>query len=118
MKLTIRDLAVSAVLGIYPEEQAAPREFVMTIELEYDAAAAIAEDDFAHAVDYAALETEMRGMVASRRWNLIETLAHATAKFVVDSHDKVALATVTIDKPQAMRYAASVAATATYIRER
>jgi dihydroneopterin aldolase len=116
MKLSIHALPIEARLGIYAEEQAELRTFTIDLTLEYDATIAVAEDDFAHAVDYAALEENLRSLAASRPWQLVETLAYHLAKSVVDSHNRVAWALVTVHKPQAMRYAQDVTLQVKYQR--
>lgn len=114
MKLFIEQLPIETRLGIFDEEQAEVRIFTVDIELEYNAAQAIAGDDFAYAVDYAVLEGGIRAHASSKNWQLVETLADSIANYVGESHILIQNVIVTVHKPQAMRFAKNVSLRAYY----
>lgn len=118
MKLKMTALPIDTRLGVYAEEQAEIRTFTLDMELEYDATKAIAEDALQYAIDYAELETDIREFVASRSWQLVETLVYETAKRVAERYAPVQYAQVTVHKPQAMRYAENVSLQAVYHKQK
>lgn len=111
MEMKIKNLRFPAVIGVHEWEKKYTRQFVMQIELEYDAAMAAATDEIIYAVDYTAVEAMIMRLAASRSWQLIETLVEATATMVMEEFPSVSTVAVTLEKPQAMHHSESVGVT-------
>jgi len=107
-RILIRDLALRCVIGVFPEERRAPQDVVINIALETDTRAAARSDSLADAVDYKSLKKEIVALVEQNSFQLLETLADRIAALCT-ARPGVRRATVTVDKPGALRYARSVA---------
>jgi FolB domain-containing protein len=112
MQLHIKNLRFPAIIGIHEWEKARERQFIMQITLQYDAAKAIASDDFTYALDYTGIEKTILSFIASQPWNLIETLASRCAAHLLATFLQIQEIEISIEKPQAMYFAESVTATA------
>jgi dihydroneopterin aldolase len=75
-RLFLRNLAVSARLGIHDFERA-PQRVLVTVELYLDPATLPKTDRIAEAVDYDAVRSDIVALAASRHFNLQETFVDA-----------------------------------------
>ncbi|MBI2423288.1 MAG: dihydroneopterin aldolase [Candidatus Hydrogenedentes bacterium] len=107
-KIYIRDLQVSCIVGIYPEERTAKQEVLINVVLETDLARACRSDDIADTVNYKEVKKTILRMVEASEFYLIERMADAIAAICLDTPG-VQRTTVTVDKPGALRFARSVA---------
>ena len=107
-RIYIRDLALRCVIGVYPEERREKQDVIVNIVLECDHSAAAKSDDLNDAVDYKGIKKNVIQLVEASAFNLIETLADRIVQLCL-SNPKVQRATVTVDKPAALRFARSVA---------
>ena len=107
-KIYIRDLALRCIIGVYPEEKREKQDVIINIVLECDHSAAAKSDNLDDAIDYKGLKKAVIKLVEASHFNLIETLADRIAQLCLQ-HPKVQRATVTVDKPAALRFARSVA---------
>jgi dihydroneopterin aldolase/D-erythro-7,8-dihydroneopterin triphosphate epimerase len=107
-KIYIRDLALRCVIGVYPDERREKQDVNINIVLECDHSSAAKSDRIADAVDYKEIKKEVIQLVENSDFNLIETLADRIAQACLRDK-KVQRATVTVDKPAALRFARSVA---------
>jgi len=108
--ITIRDLALRAIIGIYPEERKEKQDIVLNISMEVDLSRAGDTDDINDTVDYKTMKKRIMALVDTSAYKLIETLAGKIADICL-SDKKVNRAIVTVDKPGALRFARSVAVT-------
>ncbi|MBF0594517.1 MAG: dihydroneopterin aldolase [Candidatus Omnitrophica bacterium] len=108
--IQIKDLAVRTIIGIQDWEREKAQDVLINISLEYDAAKAAQSDDIQDAVDYKAVKQAVIRLVESSRFNLVEKMA-AEILAVAMSDQRVEYASVTIDKPNALRFARSVSLT-------
>jgi D-erythro-7,8-dihydroneopterin triphosphate epimerase len=104
----IRDLALRGIIGIQDWEREKQQDLIINITVDYDATRAAETDDIAHAVDYKALKQKVIKLVESSRFNLVEKLAAEILRIAMEDV-RVTAASVTIDKPHALRFARSVA---------
>ncbi|OGJ91630.1 MAG: dihydroneopterin aldolase [Candidatus Raymondbacteria bacterium RifOxyA12_full_50_37] len=108
--IIIRDLALRAFIGIYPEEQRKKQSIVINIALSVDLRKPGKTDNIDDTVDYKKLKREIITMVESTRFNLVEHCADRIARICLADR-RVKKAVVTVDKPGALRFARSVAVT-------
>lgn len=73
--IIVRELAVSTLIGVYPEERFAPQVLVLDLNLVCDVAAALRSDILSDTIDYAALSADITQWAASATCELIETFA-------------------------------------------
>ena len=100
---------------MYPEERREKQDVIINIVLECDHSAATASDQLADAVDYKGIKKAVIQLVDASEFNLIEKLADRIADTCLQN-PKVQRATVTVDKPAALRFARSVAVEVTRSR--
>ena len=105
--IRIRSLELDVFLGVYAEEQAAPRRAVANIELALDLSRAAVTDDLADTVDYDALARAVRDACSSKaahpkRYALVERLAGEIAEICLAFDPRVESASVTVAKPGAI----------------
>lgn len=115
-RITIRDLALRCIIGLYPEEREKKQDVIINVTLGTDLRAAGRSDDLNDTVDYKAIKLNILDFVENSSFKLIESLAEGIAEICLRD-SKVQSATVTIDKPGALRFCKSVAVEITRERE-
>lgn len=107
-KIYIRELVLSCIIGVFPEERIKKQEIIMSLCLETDLRKAGTTDDLNDTVDYKAIKLGIIRMVEASEYQLIESIAERTAEICL-ADKKVRRVTVTIDKPGCLRFARSAA---------
>ncbi len=97
-RIEIRDLHLLGVHGVLPEERERAQPFALDLDAWLDAAPAGASDALADTVDYGDLVEVAAGVVAGRRFQLLEALAGAVAGAVLDRDRRLAVVAVTVRK--------------------
>jgi dihydroneopterin aldolase len=77
--VSLRDLRVSAVIGVYDWERETEQTLVFAVDMAADVAKAANNDDIADALDYSAVAQTVRDVVRQGRFQLIETAAERVA---------------------------------------
>jgi dihydroneopterin aldolase len=77
--VSIRDLKVSTVIGVYDWERDIEQSLVFAVDMATDVAAAAAGDDIARALDYSAVAQTVKTVVIEGKFQLIETAAERVA---------------------------------------
>lgn len=78
----IADLRIETRIGVYDWEQHLPQPLLLNLEIEAASAAAAASDDFADALDYAAVVARLQAFAAGHPHQLLERFAAAVADLV------------------------------------
>jgi 7,8-dihydroneopterin aldolase/epimerase/oxygenase len=81
--VSIRDLSVSAVIGVYDWERETEQQLTFAVEMPADVARAAAGDDIAQTLDYSAVAVTVRRVVTQGRFQLIETAAERVAERLI-----------------------------------
>jgi dihydroneopterin aldolase len=109
----LRDLVLSASIGVYPHEHAAPQRVRINIDLgvEDDGARALSRvrvgrDDLSRVVDYEKVAATVRSIVAAGHIRLVETLAERIAEACL-TDPRVHLARIRVEKLDIFADAAS-----------
>lgn len=103
----LHNLRVDCIVGIYPREREQVQAVFLDIELDYDFGTAAASDAIADAVDYDHVVASVTGLIQSRRFQLIETMAEETAAMLLAGLPQVAAVRLEIRKPEAVPPAAN-----------
>jgi 7,8-dihydroneopterin aldolase/epimerase/oxygenase len=77
--VSVRDLAVAAVIGVHPWEREIEQTLVVSVEMAADARKAAASDDLADALDYSAVAETIATVLRDGKFRLIETAAERIA---------------------------------------
>ncbi len=102
----IRDLQLSARIGIHAHEKATPQNIVINVDV------AVQETDqtithIAHTVCYEQLTLRIQDRLAQGHIDLVETLAEQIAEDILED-PRILMARVRIEKPDAIAAAAGV----------
>jgi dihydroneopterin aldolase len=81
--VSIRDLTVSAVIGVYDWERETEQELTFAVSMAADVAKAASDDNIADALDYSVVAKTVRSVVTEGRFQLIETAAEQVAHRLV-----------------------------------
>ena len=103
----IRNLEVEAVIGVHDYERKARQPLNIDIELEYDIAQAVENDDVNYVVDYEQICQLIIEKVKHSRFRLIETLADYILHIIWEDF-RIQRGVVRIAKPNAVPNAKSV----------
>jgi dihydroneopterin aldolase len=102
----LKGLQVECVVGIYEHERRTAQTVIMDVELDYDFAAAAGSDAIGDAVDYDGVARSVTEFVQRRAFQLIETMAEATAAMLFAQLAHVRTIRLEIRKPAAVPAAA------------
>ena len=109
MVICIKNLRVSGILGVYPEERNKERDIVINARVEYNAQAAIRTDALEDALDYKLIRDRIQKVVAETKFNLLEKLADQLV-LELTQDGRILKLELEIDKPRALRLTDSVSA--------
>jgi FolB domain-containing protein len=102
--LRIRDLLVRCIVGLKPEERNKRQDILVNVTLAADLGKACRSDRLRDSVDYRAIKHKILGAAETTRFYLIERLAQHIADLCLED-PKVRQATVSVQKPGALRFA-------------
>ena len=77
--VSLRDLAVSVVIGVHPWEREIEQTLVVSVDIAADVAKAAASDELADALDYSAVAETIATVLREGKFRLIETAAERIA---------------------------------------
>lgn len=115
-RILIRDLHVRGILGINPEERRVRQDILVNLALEIDIEQVARTQDLSLGVNYRAVAKRVIDRVESGSDLLVERLAEDLARMILDQFP-VRAVTVRVEKPTALRFAASVGVEITRARE-
>ena len=98
-RVVLAGLEFLARHGVNDREKVEPQRFEVDLELGFDMRPAALADDLAKTVDYRGVYDTTRRVVEENTFDLIETLAEAIAREVLDGNAAVDEVTVRIRKP-------------------
>ncbi len=81
--VSIRDLRVSTVIGVYDWEREIEQALTFSIDMAADVARAARNDDIRDALDYSAVAQAVKSVVTEGKFQLIETAAEAVAQRLI-----------------------------------
>lgn len=80
----IDDFRLSTLIGIYARERAVPQTIEMSLQIGTSTTGAGASDDIGDTINYAVVVDRLRSELATRHFNLLETLAEYVASLLLD----------------------------------
>jgi FolB domain-containing protein len=106
-KVTIKDLLVRGIIGINDWEREQPQDILINIVAYTDTARAAQTDDIADCVNYRTLAKAAAHHAETAKRLTVEALANDIAKVCLEQPG-VERVSVRVEKPGAVRFAASV----------
>jgi len=107
MILRLENIRLRTIVGIYEWEKKSKQDIIINVELEFDGAAAIKNDNIKDSVNYKTINKQIITLVENTNFDLIEKIAGDVLEIVMKD-TKVQKATVKVDKPGALRFTDSV----------
>jgi 7,8-dihydroneopterin aldolase/epimerase/oxygenase len=77
--VSVRDLAVSAVIGVHGWEREVEQTLIISVDMAADVRKAATNDDLGDALDYSAVAQTITAVVREGKFRLIETAAERVA---------------------------------------
>ena len=108
--IEISDLHLRAIIGINADEREKHQDVLINITLDVDTHLAALSDDIADAANYRTITKDVIELVESSRFFLLERLAAEIARVCL-AEQRVERVHVSVEKPSALRFAASVGVT-------
>ena len=108
-KIILRGLPVDCVIGTFPEERLRPQTLYFDLDLYGDFSRAGETDELGDAVDYTAVERCVKEYAAGTSFFLLERLAYASARKLLEEFPLLNRITLTVRKPSARIESESVA---------
>jgi dihydroneopterin aldolase len=97
-RIEIRDLRAFGVHGVLAHERLHAQPFSVDIDASFEVAAAAESDALGDTVDYGAVASSAADVVSHSSFALLEALAAAIARRVLDEHPRVTRAEVVVRK--------------------
>jgi len=110
-RIHIRDLVVSGILGINPDERIHRQDILVNATLWADTRDAAASDDIDDAVNYRTITKQLIAFIERGKPMLVERLVAELVEICFDADERVAAVEMTVEKPGALRHARSVGIT-------
>jgi len=107
-KIYITNLRLRTIIGINDWERDNEQDVIINITIDYDAARAAKSDKLSDTIDYKKVTKEIIKKTESSKFFLLEKLADTILKIVM-KNPRINACSVRVDKPQALRFADSVA---------
>lgn len=106
-KIIIKDLLLRSIIGINPDERKNRQDILVNMTLFTDIRTAAASDDITHATNYKTITKRVIEHIEASSDHLVEKLVTDVARLVLTEFN-VTRAIVRVEKPTALRFAASV----------
>jgi D-erythro-7,8-dihydroneopterin triphosphate epimerase len=114
--IRIRDLRLRTYIGFNPEEREKKQDVIINIEVRYNMAAGVLDDRVEEALNYKIITKNVIQLVEQGKFLLLEKLV-GDVLHICSDHPDILFASVTIEKPHALRFADSVSLTLEYRSE-
>lgn len=115
-RIEIKDLLVRGIVGVNENERRKRQDILLNLVLHVDVRPGAESDDIARTVNYRTVAKEVIRLVEDSAFFTVEKLATEVARLVLTGH-AVEAATVSVEKPGALRFARSVGVTITRTRK-
>ena len=115
-KINIRDLRLRTFIGINDDEKKNQQDVVINIQIHYHAEKAVMFNVIEEALNYRTITKKVIAHTEQNRFLLLERMTDEVLSLVME-HPQVMWASVTIDKPHALRFSDSVSISLSARRE-
>lgn len=108
-KIIIRNLEVDTIIGIFDEERVNRQNIIINAEVSLDLSKAGETDDFRDALNYSEVEEILYTTAKNSNFFLVEKLASIMTDKLLALSDCVKFVKITVDKPNAAKFAQAIA---------
>lgn len=113
----IRNLRLRTIIGINDWEREHKQDIIINVRMEFDGSEAAETDDIKSTVNYKTITKRIIAEVEKSSFLLLEKLTDHILKIIMEN-ERVTRASVTVEKPHALRFADSVAISCSAKREK
>ncbi|WP_166830918.1 dihydroneopterin aldolase [Thalassoroseus pseudoceratinae] len=106
-RILVKDLLLRTIIGINDDERVNQQDVVINLVMHADTRSAARTDDIAEAVNYRSVTKDVIDLVENSEFLLVERMAEEIAQLCL-ADSRVERVEVTVEKPTALRFAASV----------
>ncbi len=107
----IKDLVVSGILGINPDERINRQDILVNATLWADTRDAAVSDDIDDAVNYRTITKQLIAFIEDGEPMLVERLVAELVEICLAADERIDAVEMTVEKPGALRHARSVGIT-------
>lgn len=111
--IRVHQLRLRTYIGFNPDEREKKQDVVINMEVRYLMGSAVVEDHVDQALNYKTITKAVIKRVEEGRFLLLEKLV-SEVLHICSEHRDVTFASVTVEKPNALRFADSVSLTLEY----
>ena len=111
-RIEIKDLLIRGIVGVNEDERRKRQDILVNVTILADTRQAAETDDLDDSLNYRTVSKAIIRMVEASNYFTVEKLAAEVARLILND-PKALEATVTVEKPGALRFARSVGVTIT-----
>lgn len=100
--ITLSDLEISCIIGIYPHERTQEQLLFLDITVSLDLMPSAKSDHITDTLDYDNIANKATQLAVKNKYQLIETLANDLNGLILKEHKEVFTSRVTVKKPAAV----------------
>ncbi len=100
--LSIRELKISCIVGIYPHERKIEQNLFVDVDMEFDFTRVDLSDHLADTVDYTEVASDLTEYIRAERFQIIETLAQRCCARILGRYPALQRCKFVIRKPGAV----------------
>ena len=101
-KIGIKDLRISCIVGLYPEERVQEQDIYIDLEIHYNFALAVSMENTENTLDYAHIAENLTHWIQQEQFILLETLAEKSVDKLYAEYSGIEKCFFTVKKPQAI----------------
>ena len=110
MIIKIENLRLRTIIGVYDWEKKNPQDLIINVTIDFDGRKAARSDSIEDTLDYKDINKRIISFVEANDFNLLERVAGGICDIVFEEPE-VRRASVSVEKPGALRFADSVSVT-------
>jgi dihydroneopterin aldolase len=116
MLIKIKNLKLSTNVGIHLWEKDFDREIIINVEIETDFIKSLESDNIEDAIDYDAITTKIKDLIANNKFQLIEKMAQEVMNKIMED-SRIKRSKLEIDKVGAVEFVESFSVTIEQFRK-
>ena len=97
-KISLTGIKISCIVGVKKAEKLAKQKLLINVDLFLSTNKAAISDNINDTINYAEVLSLLKKTIESRKYNLIETIAHQSAEIFLNNYSQLSKATVTVYK--------------------